>query len=138
MARGELPPRWRTGPDCLTHRRNSLRSGLQVEDAAKPSFHVAEEFARKVADVIGEVSLIQGDQRGDVDDAVPRETGGGAGEEHIAGHGRQPGVRGDDSGEYRGQTASIVDVGGNDEHRSSFGWARPPRSAKVSPVKGAA
>jgi hypothetical protein len=115
------------------HYRQSSEWQSEREYAAESAVDVAHKGCRKVAGRSLKVSLVQGDQGGDVDDRVCGQAGGDCGQEDIAWHGGQRSVRRDDGCNGGVQPAGVEGVGLDHQDGRRLAGLLPcasPRSAQ--------
>ena len=107
------------GDQCQRGRHDaSTRSRLvaavsRTQDEPQSAVDIAHQGLRCAADPIGEIALVQGDERGDVHDGVAREPGDRGGKESVTRHCRQGSVGGHYRGQDGGQAAVVVGRGLN-------------------------
>src|ERR1700691_2394467 len=94
--------------------------GSESEYAAETSVDVAHEGGWQLAGLGVEVGLVEGDYGGDVDDGVFGQARSSCGQEDVAGHGCQAGVRSDDGRDSGIQAAGVERPGLDDQHRAAL------------------
>jgi len=115
---------------------SALRS--EPECAAKSPVDVVHEGSRRMAHGFLKVSLIEGDEGGDVDDRVLGEAGNGRRQENVAGHSGQSRIRRDDGRDGSVQPAGVERVGLDDQDRASLSGLTTARFAEIGPADAAA
>jgi hypothetical protein len=96
---------------------------LEIQHAAQTTIDLVEKAVRYLPGVVVQIRFIECYQRCDVDDRVARKTCCCRRQEHVAGHGRQRGVRGNDRDLHPCQTALVVGIRLDDKNGPPFRWA---------------
>src|ERR1022692_2903877 len=125
----------RTAGRPRRHPRGCL--ALEPEYPAEAAVDVVHEGSSQVPNLRVEVGLVEGHQGGDVNDGVAWQPGCDCGEEDIAGHGGEAGVRGDHGGQGGIEPAGIVGVCLDDQDGPTLGGLAAAGLPEVGPADAA-